>query len=238
MSKLLHIKTVMLFIFLGFLYLVAWFALQGYSVHLQYMIGYSEDTHQYISKAFRFGVFSGIANFLVFLSLFVTAGIILYCKYRVKRVIPSLFFALIFLFFSPYVVSKFYDNGQPYIHMTNGYYDRIVNCAKIDEIRDWIGSDKRTLPSQIYGLPRNEWPEAIKELYPSEVCFSEIASQRIVSLVYGSSWTGGFGLTVMENPVTVPYNHIYEHEYRVQIKPYAYVWHERKSKSSGDIYRD
>ena len=226
MSKLFNIKITIPLLLISILSIVVFFLLQKQIAHYQYMIGNSIDTRNFTGELYRFITF-GCESLLFFLCLYVVTGIILLCKYGAVSLVQTLFFACISLFFVP--VSNILNSEPLYVNITKGYYDRVMSSAKIDEIKDWIGRNEYSLGSEMLAVPHDEWPQAIKELLPEEVYLEDIDSKKIVVLEYGNTGSGHFGLIVMESPVSIPLDDVFGSGYRIQISPYAFVWHEHKS---------
>ena len=227
LKKLFNSKAAFPLVIICLVFLLCVLILNEYLEFWQYMIGYSGCTGYY-PGAILWYIFIATALLVGFLCIYILVVSIACYKHGCINLFQSAFCIVLVFLFLFFTRPSF--GVLRHVYVTNGFLDMVEEKADIKGIRDWLEDFQYTEQVQQNMRSVKEWPSVIQELNPELVLIEKVNSKKLVRLVYGGGLLGSFGLAVMEEPVAVPFDEFYVHEYRIHISPNAYVWHQLKWK--------
>jgi hypothetical protein len=123
-----------------------------------------------------------------------------------------------------FLLPKIIEPG--YVGFTKGLSERMKEDVNIPAIQKWLDG------VNVEGVGRFEideanWPDSIKKFCPSDVFVTKSnESKKYVRLIWAIGFISHWGIVIGETAAGIPLDDLFMSEYRLELAPNAFVWHE------------
>jgi hypothetical protein len=146
-------------------------------------------------------------------------------RFGVKRFSLHILLIVVSVLFL-YLVPKFIEPG--YAEFTKGLSKRMKKDVDIPAIQKWLDGVHVEGVGK-FEIDESNWPDFIKKFSPSAVFVTKLDDgKNYVRLIWASGFISHWGIVVGEAAVEIPLNDFSVSEYRLELAPNAFVWHEVK----------